>query len=55
MEQEKEKDEIGAYAARLGIKSSLAWYGWGTPIGLGLFFVEIGVFIWLLHLAGLVR
>jgi hypothetical protein len=31
-----------------------SWFSWGSPIGLGLFFVEIGACIWLLHLAGLV-
>lgn len=32
-----------------------SWFSWGSPVGLGLFFVEIGVFLWVLHLAGLMR
>ena len=32
-----------------------SWFSWGSPVGLGLFFIEIGVFLWLLHLAGLMR
>jgi hypothetical protein len=39
-----------------GIKFGLAtmkWYGWGSPVGLGLFLVEIAAALYLLHLAGL--
>jgi hypothetical protein len=32
-----------------------SWFSWGSPVGMGLFFVEIGAFLWLLHLAGLIR
>jgi hypothetical protein len=32
-----------------------SWFSWGSPVGLGLFFIEIGAFLWLLHLAGLIR
>lgn len=32
-----------------------SWFSWGSPVGLGLFFIEIGVFLWVLHLAGLIR
>lgn len=31
-----------------------SWFSWGSPIGLGLFLISIGVFIWLLKEAGLV-
>lgn len=31
-----------------------SWFSWGSPIGLGLFLISIGVFICLLHWAGLV-
>ncbi len=31
-----------------------SWFSWGSPIGLGLFFVEIGAFLVLLHYAGLI-
>jgi hypothetical protein len=36
-------------------EKSLTWYGWGSPVGLGLFIISIGVFILLLHEAGVVR
>lgn len=28
-----------------------SWFSWGSPVGLGLFFVEIGAFLWLLSRA----
>jgi hypothetical protein len=31
-----------------------SWFSWGSPVGLGLFLIAIGVFIELLHIAGLV-
>jgi len=34
---------------------SLRWHGWGSPVGLGLELVSIGLFLWLLHLAGLIK
>jgi hypothetical protein len=34
---------------------SMQWYGWGSPVGLGLFVVSNRGFILLLHEAGLVR
>lgn len=27
-----------------------SWYSWGSPVGLGLFFVEIGIFVFIIHL-----
>jgi hypothetical protein len=32
-----------------------SWFSWGSPVGLGLFFIEIGAFLWLLHMAGLLK
>jgi hypothetical protein len=32
-----------------------SWYSWGSPTGLGLFFIEIGAFLWLLHLANIIH
>lgn len=32
-----------------------SWYSWGSPVGLGLFFVEIALCLWVLHLAGIVH
>jgi hypothetical protein len=36
-------------------KEAMSWYGWGSPIGLGLFIVAIGAFIALLHVAEVIR
>ena len=32
---------------------AMTWYGWGSPIGMGLFLIAIGVFLVLLHFAGI--
>jgi hypothetical protein len=32
----------------------MRWHGWGSPVGLGLFLLAIGGFIYLLHLAGII-
>lgn len=45
------------YDPKDGIKYGLAamkWYGWGSPVGLGLFFLSIAGVVYLLHLAGLI-
>jgi hypothetical protein len=34
--------------------ASMRWHGWGSPVGVGLFLLSIGGFIYLLHLAGLI-
>ncbi len=34
---------------------AMNWYGWGSPIGLGLFAISAGVTLWLLHLAHIIR
>jgi hypothetical protein len=36
-------------------EKSMTWYGWGSPVGLGLFIISISLFILLLHYAGIVR
>jgi hypothetical protein len=33
---------------------AMTWYGWGSPVGVGLLIVSIGVFLALIHHAGLV-
>jgi hypothetical protein len=35
-----------------GLKA-MDWSGWGSPVGLGLFLVSLGAFLWLLHLANI--
>lgn len=32
-----------------------SWFSWGSPVGLGLFFIEMAAFLWILHMAGLLR
>ena len=31
-----------------------SWFSWGSPVGLGLFVIAVGVFLVLLHFAGLI-
>ncbi|HRH31149.1 MAG TPA: hypothetical protein PK950_00595 [Candidatus Paceibacterota bacterium] len=31
-----------------------SWFSWGSPVGLGLFFISIGILLVLLHMAGIV-
>ncbi len=38
---------------KFGLKA-MSWYGWGSPVGLGIFLVAIGGFIYLIHLAGII-
>lgn len=32
-----------------------SWFSWGSPVGLGLFLIAIGVFLVLLHLANIIH
>jgi hypothetical protein len=36
-------------------QQAMTWYGWGSPVGIGLFIVAIGAFVALLHVAGVIR
>jgi hypothetical protein len=36
-------------------EKAMTWYGWGSPVGVGLFIVSICAFLVLLHYAGIVR
>jgi hypothetical protein len=36
-------------------EKSLNWYGWGSPIGLSVFLVSLGLVLFLIHEAGLLR
>ena len=31
-----------------------SWFSWGSPVGLGLALISVGVFLWLLHMANLI-
>jgi len=41
--------------ARAAMTASLAWSGWGSPVGLSILLVSIGVFLVCLHTAGLLH
>lgn len=32
----------------------MSWHGWSSPVGLGLGLMSVGLFLWLLHLAGII-
>ncbi len=32
-----------------------SWFSWGSPVGLGLALISIGVFLWFLHLANIIK
>jgi hypothetical protein len=36
-------------------EKALTWYGWGSPVGLSIFLVSIGIVLVLIHQAGLLR
>jgi hypothetical protein len=36
-------------------QKTMSWYGWGSPVGIGLFIVAIGATVVLLHVAGVIR
>lgn len=36
-------------------KESMKWYGWGSPVGMGFGLVAVGLFLWLLHLANIIK
>lgn len=38
---------------------SMKWYGWGSPLGMGLglgiLLCSVGLFLWLLHVANIIH
>jgi hypothetical protein len=36
-------------------EKALTWYGWGSPVGISIFLVSLGVVLVLIHQAGLLR
>jgi hypothetical protein len=36
-------------------EKALTWSGWGSPVGLSIFLVAIGLFLLLIHYAGIIR
>jgi hypothetical protein len=64
MDQEKSKEEIKSEQREdydywmkhaMPWKAYMNWYSWGSPTGLGLFFISIAVVILILHYAGLIH
>lgn len=48
----KHRDEMWAMQ---NWRSWGSWFSWGSPVGFGLFLISIGAFLWLLHLADIIR
>jgi hypothetical protein len=46
MSTDPKQDDAWKYAQR-----AMSWYGWGSPVGLGLFLVAIALVILLLRFA----
>jgi hypothetical protein len=46
--QNEEIQDMWKYA-----EQSMQWFGWGSPIGLGVFFISLSTCAVLLHMAGL--
>ena len=40
---------------RIAVKAALNWSGWGSPVGMSILLVSVGVFLVCLHLAGILR
>jgi hypothetical protein len=36
-------------------EKALTWYGWGSPVGLGIFLVSLALVVLLIHQAGFLR
>jgi hypothetical protein len=36
-------------------EKALTWYGWGSPVGISIFLVSLGLVVLLVHQAGLIR
>jgi hypothetical protein len=36
-------------------EKALNWYGWGSPVGISIFLVSLGIVLVLIHQAGLLR
>jgi hypothetical protein len=41
--------------ARIAVKTTLAWSGWGSPVGLAILLVSVGIFLVCLHAAGVLH
>ena len=48
MSTDAKHDEAWRYADK-----AMTWYGWGSPVGVGLFIISIGAFLMMVHYAGI--
>jgi len=51
--EEQYRDWADWSAKNFPWRAYMSWFSWGSPVGLGLFVVCLGVTAYLLHLAGL--
>ena len=53
--EELERDWVDWSAKNFPWRAYMSWFSWGSPVGLGIFVICIGVLLLLLHLAGLLH
>jgi hypothetical protein len=41
--------------SRSAVEASMAWSGWGSPVGLAILLTSVGIFLVCLHLAGILH
>jgi hypothetical protein len=55
MDNNKKDHELAEYDVwARNWRSWGSWFSWGSPVGLGLFFISIGIVFVLLHYAGII-
>jgi hypothetical protein len=42
-------------ADQIAVKAALSWSGWGSPVGLSVLVVSVGLFLVCLHWAGILH
>jgi hypothetical protein len=48
---DKEREHREYHWTQQNWRSWGSWFSWGSPVGLGLFFIEIAVTIWIIRQA----
>src|SRR5258708_32796571 len=48
-------DDRIAANEQIAVKAALGWSGWGSPVGLGILVVCVGLFLGCLHSAGILH
>jgi hypothetical protein len=51
---ERLDDRLAAHD-RIAVQAALSWSGWGSPVGLSVLLVSLGLFLVCLHWAGILR